>query len=563
MATQTKVLKIDQVKVEEGFNPRGEVDQTAPEFAELLESVREQGVLQPVLVREPEGGAGPHTLVAGERRFRAAVTAQMSEIPVVVLDSSVDAELAAITENVQREDLSPLQEAQAIARMSERMSVDDVAKTLGKSKDWIRERRRILELSEGARSSVDAGHVPLAAVPNLATIAAVSPSICDAVTSLAIAQERPEALYRNMGDLMRDLERESLPKDATLISVGEGIAGRYRYPSLLKHLGSKKGVTKKAREAIEAAWKEMPKRGEYDYDWDEISFESDDLEAARAYGCLIEFGRKGYPTRAYMTDPAFVADRIPGAIARKIEKVAERKKREEENRRRSRGPTAKDREAKLDVDARKEEREKRARERQKEIDARAASHRANLELGQLCRRKLATAKVTADVAQLMFVMSGKRASGWFERLCYTDDGLHVEEWKVTKKQEAEGLTGTVKVQVLEDAKRAEAWRKELERAKTPGQIAGLYLRLAIAARFVDVGVSLQPDKPPLEGPVGPPGGYYGDFNLTKSQRDRADVNKLVDKIALDLGVLPEDMRAAAAKRAPRKKSAKRASGNRG
>ncbi len=85
-------------------------------LAELAESIRAQGVMQPILVRPVDGGR--FEIIAGERRWRAAQRAGLSEIPALVRDVPDQAALAlALIENIQREDLNPLEEAQGIARL--------------------------------------------------------------------------------------------------------------------------------------------------------------------------------------------------------------------------------------------------------------------------------------------------------------------------------------------------------------------------------------------------------------------------------------------------------------
>lgn len=119
--------------------PRREFDATA--LDELAESIRSQGVLQPLIVRRHPDAAGRYLLVAGERRLRASRLAGLAEIPCMVLagDSLREARLAQLAENLQREDLAPMEEALAIVRLAEldRLSQEDLSKRLGKSPAYI------------------------------------------------------------------------------------------------------------------------------------------------------------------------------------------------------------------------------------------------------------------------------------------------------------------------------------------------------------------------------------------------------------------------------------------
>jgi ParB family chromosome partitioning protein len=142
--------------------PRVTFDEAALE--ELAASIREQGVLQPILVR-PLGG-GRFEIVAGERRFRAAQRAGLTKVPVVVRDLS-DAETLeiALIENVQRDDLSPLEEATAYQRLIDEFghTQEEVATRVGKSRPAIANALRLLRLPDAvkeelARGRLTAGH---------------------------------------------------------------------------------------------------------------------------------------------------------------------------------------------------------------------------------------------------------------------------------------------------------------------------------------------------------------------------------------------------------------------
>lgn len=119
--------------------PRREFDQAA--LDELAGSIKSQGVLQPLIVRRHPESAGRYVVVAGERRLRASRLAGLDEIPCMVLagDSLREARLAQLAENLQREDLAPMEEALAIVRLAEldRLSQEDLAKRLGKSPAYI------------------------------------------------------------------------------------------------------------------------------------------------------------------------------------------------------------------------------------------------------------------------------------------------------------------------------------------------------------------------------------------------------------------------------------------
>jgi ParB family transcriptional regulator, chromosome partitioning protein len=132
------------------------------ELAELAESIREHGVLQPILVRPAPGASGDYQIVAGERRWRAARQAGLQFAPVLVrtLDDAEVAEIA-IIENVQRADLSPLEEAQGYRSLMERFgrTQDAIAKTVGKSRSHVANALRLLHLPTGVREHLAAGRL--------------------------------------------------------------------------------------------------------------------------------------------------------------------------------------------------------------------------------------------------------------------------------------------------------------------------------------------------------------------------------------------------------------------
>jgi ParB family chromosome partitioning protein len=139
--------------------PRILFDEAALE--ELAESIRERGVLQPILLR-PDGDG--YIIVAGERRWRAAQRAQLHAIPAIVrdIDESTTAELALI-ENIQREDLNPLEEAQGYKQLIKRHghTQDGVAGLVHKSRSHVANLLRLLELPEFVRQSLLQGDISM------------------------------------------------------------------------------------------------------------------------------------------------------------------------------------------------------------------------------------------------------------------------------------------------------------------------------------------------------------------------------------------------------------------
>src|ERR1700687_856062 len=126
-------------------------------IGELAESIREKGILQPLLVRRTRDG---FELIAGERRWRAAQRLGIERVPVTVRDATDSESLEmALIENIQREDLNPLEEARAYRRLMEEFHLphDDIAKRVGKDRSTIANTVRLLQLPDEVQSAIEAG----------------------------------------------------------------------------------------------------------------------------------------------------------------------------------------------------------------------------------------------------------------------------------------------------------------------------------------------------------------------------------------------------------------------
>lgn len=159
--TSTVVLKLNEIEPNR-TQPRKDFDETA--LAELADSIAQHGVLQPLLVRPLMSGG--YQIVAGERRWRAARMAGVGEVPAVIRELS-DGEVMelALIENLQREDLSPLEEARGYQTLIDTYSLtqDEVAKTVGKSRPTVTNALRLLNLPPKvldllAEGKLSAGH---------------------------------------------------------------------------------------------------------------------------------------------------------------------------------------------------------------------------------------------------------------------------------------------------------------------------------------------------------------------------------------------------------------------
>ncbi len=144
------------------YQPRTKMDQTSLE--ELAASIRAQGLIQPILVRSVDGGR--YEIIAGERRWRAAGMAGLSEVPVIMRDVPDQAALAmALIENIQRENLNPLEEAQGMQRLVDEFHLthQNLAESVGRSRAAVTNALRLLNLSATVQrllldNKIDMGH---------------------------------------------------------------------------------------------------------------------------------------------------------------------------------------------------------------------------------------------------------------------------------------------------------------------------------------------------------------------------------------------------------------------
>ena len=221
------------------YQPRTHMDEAA--LDQLAESIRGQGVIQPVVVREV--GLGEYELIAGERRWRAARRAGLTEVPAVVRAVPDEAALAiGLIENIQREQLNPLEEAHGIQRLIDEfgMTHERAAEALGRSRSAVSNLLRLLNLAEPVQDLVytgqlDMGHaralLPLPVLEQIAlaqNIAAKGMSVRDAERLAQAKLEAPtngKAVRKLDPDVARLEEEVSQALGAT-VKIRHGAKGR-------------------------------------------------------------------------------------------------------------------------------------------------------------------------------------------------------------------------------------------------------------------------------------------------------------------------------------------------
>src|SRR3954463_3963380 len=148
MSATVEIVPLAKIKPQKDFNPRAEFDDA--QMGELVESVKQHGIISP-LTLAPDGADG-FTIIAGERRYRAAKAAKLRAVPAQVRDGDAASLTLAVAENVIRADLSPLEEAHAYRRLvEEHGDRAKVARMVGKSEKLIGERIELLRHREQAR----------------------------------------------------------------------------------------------------------------------------------------------------------------------------------------------------------------------------------------------------------------------------------------------------------------------------------------------------------------------------------------------------------------------------
>lgn len=242
------------------YQPRVRMDEAS--LQALADSIKAQGIMQPILAR-PQGD-GRYEIIAGERRWRAAQLAGLREIPVVVREVPDEAALAmALIENIQREDLNPLEQARGIQRLTEEfgMTHQQAAEALGYSRSAVTNLLRLLQLAQPVQElllegTLDMGHaralLALPAAQQVQTarlVVAKQLSVRETerlVQRGGITAEAPKT--RRVDRDVRRLEEEVAAALGTRVEIKSGARGRGRlilhYVTLeqLEHLLSRLGV---------------------------------------------------------------------------------------------------------------------------------------------------------------------------------------------------------------------------------------------------------------------------------------------------------------------------------
>ncbi len=216
------------------------------ELKNLADSIREKGVLQPLLVRPLADGEGQFEIIAGERRWRAAQLAQVHELPVIVRDFDDRETLeVALIENLQRQDLSPLEEAEGYKRLQDEFShtQEALADALGKSRPHVANMLRLLALPEAIKTMLDDGRI--SAGHARALLGAEDPAgLAIDVVKRGLNVRQTEALVKKgRGDKGRTKGRGTKPKDADTLALENDLSSQLGLKVLINDRGGKGSLT--------------------------------------------------------------------------------------------------------------------------------------------------------------------------------------------------------------------------------------------------------------------------------------------------------------------------------
>jgi ParB family chromosome partitioning protein len=236
------VLPVSRIQAGK-YQPRTRMDDGS--LSELAASIKAQGIMQPVLVRPIAGGGSVgYEIIAGERRFRAAQLAGLDEIPVLVREvDDQNAAAMALIENIQREDLNPLEEAQGIARLISEFDFthEQAANAVGRSRSAVSNLLRLVNLAQPVQTMLMAGDIDMGHARALLAVDAASQiALANQVIAKRLSVRETEKL------VARTLDEQNAPaaaarqkdKPGDIVRLEEELSDRLATPVVFK-MGAK------------------------------------------------------------------------------------------------------------------------------------------------------------------------------------------------------------------------------------------------------------------------------------------------------------------------------------
>lgn len=469
---QLRHIPLSRVVVPESFNPRGEVADDR-ELEQLADSIRTDGCLQPIRVRATDHG--DYVLIAGERRYRAAVKASVMELPAIIRPAGTgddeeesDLLVEALLENDLRRDLDPLARARGYQRLIDAgLTVKGVAERLQTTQARVREHLRILKLPKELQHQFASGEIPVRAVKPLGQLAGVHPGLAIAA---ALQVLEPSDAYEPYS--WADVDRAPLE---VALAGGELPQGVYRphtpYPIEAFALGE--GATEDL-----AAIERMLGRSVA-----HIQFDGNDIAQARALGAA-----HGENWHAVIVGNDVAAQLVTDYLARSVKDLRKCAREERKLARNTKAPANGSSGDRGTNDATEpvgngnggptDPEEARRVEREAERQEREDATRFNLELGRAVFTSLSRVRVDETVMKLLASVEivGELADVAMRGARYGFPG-----W-VTETTQKNGKTKYGYLDKPEGVQRASDY---LRGATKPGEIAGRQLALLAMATYAD------------------------------------------------------------------------------
>lgn len=457
------LIEVEKIDVAEGFNARTHIDEEAIE--QLAANFKRIGVVQPVLVTAGENGR--FSLIAGERRLRAAKLAGFTGIPGILGDPKT-ARVANLVENLHREALDPIDTARGLKALASEHNLTthkEIARLISKSAQWVSQHMRLLDLPEGAQAHVACGNVPVEAERHLREVAKVSPRVAECVCELAVRRKvKPSRFVSSFGELLEEAAEARFEDRPTMID-----------PRRVE-LGKVIADAEKRRELSDRYRAFRPhSEGQV-----VLGFGEAEIDAARAAGCLIEHKvdrGEWVSVVSFITDRTLAADLCERAVERLEAQAAERAKRDSEARaaRGGNSPGATEEELK---EARRKEREE--AKRRKEA---ARSKNQELERNLLARRG-GTSRKEHALARAKALAAIVIADN--EKLAAAGLRLVTAQLQEVELKHLKGSGETKeKVSYADPGQCSEYLRKRIEGARSVGEVLELIGDAVVASLLAD------------------------------------------------------------------------------
>ena len=244
--TNNTTKSLNELPIEEigpgPFQPRKKIDEQ--QLSELSASIEAQGVLQPIVVREravQDSQTGiRYEIIAGERRWRAAQLANLETIPAVVKTvSDIDAVAIALIENIQRENLNPLEEANAFHRLiiEYEMTHQEVANSVGRARASISNMLRLLDLSSSVQELLNVGSINMGHARALLSIqgASMQLEVANLVAEKKLSVRETEKLVKSIVDGKTKEKKQTQKKDQDIVNLETKLTSQLGAKVTIKH----------------------------------------------------------------------------------------------------------------------------------------------------------------------------------------------------------------------------------------------------------------------------------------------------------------------------------------